>query len=69
VTDDVLTVSEAAELLRCSEETIRIKARDGSLPALKIGGWKFLRSDLLRLFAPEPTPSVQRRRAPVRAHR
>lgn len=32
---DILTVKEAAELLRCSEETIRVNARNGVIPALK----------------------------------
>lgn len=47
---EILTVSEAAELLRCSEETVRINARNGKLPALKMGGWKFRKADLLDLF-------------------
>jgi len=33
-----LTVAEAAELLRCSEPTIRRRIRDGALPAVQLGG-------------------------------
>ena len=35
---DYLTVSEVAALLRCSEPTIRRRIRDGSLPAVQLGG-------------------------------
>ena len=33
-----LTVAEVAALLRCSEPTIRRRIRDGSLPAVQLGG-------------------------------
>jgi len=35
---DFLTVAEVAELLRCSEPTVRRRIRDGALPALQLGG-------------------------------
>jgi len=56
---EILTVKEAAELLRCSEETVRVNARNGTLPALKMGGWKFLKADLVKLFVSEPPDRVK----------
>lgn len=34
---DLLTVSEAAQILRVAPETIRRRVRDGSLPACRLG--------------------------------
>jgi excisionase family DNA binding protein len=34
---ELLTISETAELLRCSEESIRRKVRSGELPAVQLG--------------------------------
>lgn len=47
---EVLTVEEAAVLLRLSAYTVRELARKGKLPARKIGGeWRFSRKALLEL--------------------
>ena len=50
---EVLTVKQAAALLQLSEEAIRENARRGTIPARKIGGWRFLRADLLAMFHEE----------------
>ena len=48
---DVLTVEEAAELLRLKPEQIRILARKGKIPGGKIGEtWRFSRRALLRML-------------------
>ena len=44
---EVLTVQEAAQFLRCSPDTVKRQARAGRLPASKIGrAWRFRRADL-----------------------
>jgi excisionase family DNA binding protein len=44
---EVLTLQEAADFLRCSPDTVKRKARAGELPASKIGRvWRFRRADL-----------------------
>lgn len=66
---EVLTLKEAAALLRISETTLRDRAQKGEVPAAKIGVWRFSRSELLALLsgrgAPEvlPVPDGRRRRA------
>lgn len=58
---EVLTVEEAAELLRFAPYTIREKARDGQIPGRKIGGeWRFSRRRLL-----EWLEEVDRERTPA----
>ncbi len=43
-----LTVQEAAQLMKCHEETIRRKIKTGKLPALREGGkWLIRREDLV----------------------
>ncbi len=45
---EVLTAEEAARLLRISTKTVLALARDGSLPAEKVGrAWRFVRADLI----------------------
>ena len=34
---DLFTIEQAAEYLRCSETTVRNRARDGSLKAVRVG--------------------------------
>ena len=47
-TQDVLDVSQCAELLGFSEEHIRVLAREEKMPAAKIGGrWRFSRRQVL----------------------
>jgi len=44
---EVLTLQEAANFLRCSPDTVKRRARAGELPASKIGRtWRFRRADL-----------------------
>lgn len=51
MTEEVLTVEEAAQLLRLHVNTIRTRAESGDLPGWKIGGqWRFLRSALMENF-------------------
>jgi excisionase family DNA binding protein len=35
---EFLTVAQVAQLLRCSEPTVRRRIRDGSLPVVQLGG-------------------------------
>jgi excisionase family DNA binding protein len=49
---DVLTLAEAAELLRIDEQTVAKAADRGELPGRKLGGeWRFARSAVLRWLA------------------
>lgn len=44
---DVMTARQAAEFLQTSVYTVKRRARDGSIPAAKIGReWRFRRADL-----------------------
>jgi len=44
---EVLTLEEAANFLRCSPDTVKRRARAGEVPASKIGrAWRFRRADL-----------------------
>jgi excisionase family DNA binding protein len=45
---DVLTLNEAAELLRCHPVTVKRLAFKGSIPARKLGSlWRFSRQRLM----------------------
>ena len=47
--EEVLTIDEAADLLRTDAATVTSMAEDGTLPARKVGDdWRFTRSALLR---------------------
>jgi excisionase family DNA binding protein len=49
---DVLTLADAAELLRIDEQTVANAAERGELPGRKLGGeWRFARSAVLRWLA------------------
>jgi excisionase family DNA binding protein len=51
---EVLTVEQAAELLQLPADRIRALARDGKIPAGKVGNhWRFSRRALLRLVGDE----------------
>ena len=46
--DEVLTCEEASALLKVSNKTLLRLARDGEVPAQKVGrAWRFCRSELL----------------------
>jgi len=52
VSDDVLGVSEAAQLLGAHVETVRRLARSGGVPSYKVGrDWRFSRAALLQWIA------------------
>lgn len=54
---EVLTVEEAAELLRLKPEQIRILARQGKIPGGKVGEtWRFSRRALLRMVGEDSEP-------------
>lgn len=49
---EVLTLAEAAALLRCSPDTVRRRAMAGELPGRSgLGGWRFSRQALLNWLA------------------
>ena len=46
--DDVLTLSEAAELLKCHPVTLKRYAIKGAIPGKKLGSlWRFSRQKLM----------------------
>lgn len=48
MTDPVLTLAEAAQILKCHPETLRARAKAGEVPARSgLGGWRFSRDALL----------------------
>jgi excisionase family DNA binding protein len=51
---EVLNVEEAAEFLGFAPYTVRQKAREGQVPARKVGGeWRFSRRGLLKWLEEE----------------
>jgi len=52
--DELLTVEEAADLVKVHSNTIRNAIRDGRLPAIRLGARiiRIRKSDLLAAFAP-----------------
>jgi excisionase family DNA binding protein len=45
--DEILTISEVAELLKIAEKTVYGLAQRGEIPAFKVGGqWRFSRAAL-----------------------
>lgn len=53
---EVLTLKEAAALLRISETTLRDRAQKGEVPGAKIGSWRFSRSALLGMLTGHGNP-------------
>lgn len=50
---DVLTAQQAAEILLLSPHHVRRLAKEGKLPATRIGGsWRFSRAALAAMFVP-----------------
>lgn len=48
MSSEILTAKEAAEYLKLSIETVKAKAREGQMPAMKIGReWRFSQRQLL----------------------
>lgn len=63
----LLTPAQAAERLRLHPKTVARMARDGRLPAVKVGtGWRF-RSDQLDIAPPMRRAMIVR--PPMRSHR
>lgn len=49
---EVLTAEQAAEFLQTSVHTVKRRAREGMIPAAKVGReWRFLKSQLLEWLA------------------
>ncbi len=47
MSDEILTISGVAQLLKVAEKTVYTMAQKGDLPAFKVGGqWRFRRKDL-----------------------
>jgi excisionase family DNA binding protein len=55
LSDDVMTIEEAAAFLRVNPETVRRHAQRGTLPARKVGGWRFSRAALQAFLSRTPT--------------
>ena len=56
---DILTVKEAAELLKIPRSSIYKLAQEGKIPAKKVGRhWRFHRGLLLRYVADIPNPDA-----------
>ena len=63
MTDDTISSQQCAEMLLCSKGHIESLARNGELPALKIGDkWVFVRSDLLSYLAEQARAEAQERK-------
>ena len=63
----VMTVADVARFLQIEEATVRRLARDGELPARKLGKhWRFLRDDLLAALR-TPTPQTTTRQGSAAA--
>jgi excisionase family DNA binding protein len=59
MTDDTLTAKEAAAMLLVTEDTIRDYARQGYIPGVFLGVWRFSRSALASWMS-EPHPRGSR---------
>jgi len=56
---DILNVSEVADLLRVSNQTIYNMIKDGRLRPVKIGReWKFMRKDIENILSPKNNANV-----------
>jgi excisionase family DNA binding protein len=56
---DILTVEEAAELLKIPRSSVYKLAQEGKIPAKKVGRhWRFHRGVLLRYVAGVPNPDA-----------
>lgn len=51
---DILTLPEAAKLLRCSTKTVVKRAREGKIPGMQLAGpnspWRFSRTAILEVL-------------------
>ncbi len=57
---EVLTVKEAAEFLGLKPFTMRMYARNGTVPAMRLGGqWRFIKADLLAWLRSKGTQAAQ----------
>ncbi|MGO8870761.1 MAG: helix-turn-helix transcriptional regulator [Acidimicrobiales bacterium] len=57
LSDELITISEARELLRCSERTIRRQIKEGSMPGLVRIGMRVYRINRAKLLAGEQVTS------------
>jgi len=62
--DEVLTLEEAAALLKLSEQVVRSRAEDGDLPGRRFGhDWRFARTAILAWLADGDAPRAKGRRS------
>jgi len=70
MSQEIMDIDAAAEFLRIKKRTIYKLAKEGEIPAIKIGGqWRFSRQQLIDLFQnenseaanEEPNPNEQGR--------
>ena len=61
ISEDLINVEEAAELLGYHPEHVRRLARQGELPAVKVGNrvWCFSRAELAKWKAQRPKPGAK----------
>ena len=70
ITDDLMTVRQAARASRRTTETVRRWIWEGKLPAQKLGNQLFIRrADLARLSAPDGRQDIATRLAALAALR
>lgn len=64
MSQEIMDIDAAAEFLRIKKRTIYKLAKEGEIPAIKIGGqWRFSRQQLIDLFQ-EENPDGEKREAP-----
>lgn len=61
--DEVLTLKEASELLKLSKSTLYNLAREGKVPARRVGrSWRFVRLNLIQWLGSKGTDMVNNRK-------
>lgn len=58
---DILTTEEAAAMMRLSIPTLRGMAASGEIPAVQMGEWKFLKTQLLDYMSARAKEEQRRR--------
>jgi excisionase family DNA binding protein len=61
--NEIIDADQCAELLLCTRQQVKARARPGDLPGLKIGrSWLFARADLLEYLAEKDRADALARR-------
>lgn len=61
--DEVLTLKEASELLKLSKSTLYNLAREGKVPARRVGrSWRFVRLNLIQWLGSKGTNMIDNRK-------